>query len=161
MKQDFRKPFIEALTKLAETDDKIVFITCDVGFSFLDPLKEKIGNRFLNLGVTESSSMIIASTLALSGFKVYIYSMINFMLFRPAEMVRNAVVCHNANVKILGVSGSEKYKFLGFSHNLLNDYEDFNFCENIGLDWHHPMDDVDVKKIVWRRKIKKRKKGSP
>ena len=149
MKTDFRKPAVDALIELAKKDDQIVFITCDVGFSFLEPLKEILGKRYLNLGVTECSAMTIASALALSGFKPYIYSMINFMLFRPAEMVRNAVVCHNANVKILGVSGSEKYKFLGFSHNLLHEEEDFDFCDNIGLSWYYPRTEDAARKVIF------------
>ena len=45
-------------------------------------------------------------------------------------MVRNAVCMHNANVKIIGVKGSEKYKFLGFSHNLIVENEDIKALEN-------------------------------
>jgi transketolase len=69
--------------------------------------------------------------MALSGMKPYIYSMANFMVFRPYEMVRNAVCMHKANVKIIGVKGSEKYKFLGFSHNLISDNEDLKILENL------------------------------
>ena len=75
--------------------------------------------------------MIIAAGLALSGFKPYVYSMINFVVFRPYEMVRNAVCLHNANVKIIGVKGSEKYKFLGFSHNLITEDEDIKVLEHL------------------------------
>lgn len=123
-KVDLRRAFVDTLMELAEKDDKIVFIIPDVGFSFIERFKEKYPDRFFNLGVTEQSAMIIAAGMALSGLKPYIYSMINFVAFRPFEMVRNAVAMHKANVKILGVSGSAKYKFLGFSHNLLFEDED-------------------------------------
>ena len=115
--QDSRRIFIETLNELAEHDPTIVVLICDVGFNYLDNPANKF--RVLNLGVTEQSTMIIAAGLALSGLKPYVYSMINFVTFRPYEMVRNAVCMHNANVKIIGVKGSEKYKFLGFSHNLI------------------------------------------
>lgn len=118
---DLRRPFVDELMKLAEKDDKIVFIINDVGFSFIEEFQEKYPDRFYNFGVTEMSTMIIAAGLALQGMKPYVYSMINFVTFRPYEAVRNAVHYHNANVKILGVSGSEKYKFLGFSHNITED----------------------------------------
>ncbi|MDD2913470.1 MAG: hypothetical protein PHH17_02695 [Candidatus Pacebacteria bacterium] len=145
-KEDTRRVFIETLNKLSEKDPNIIVIICDVGFNYLDNPKNKF--KVLNLGVTEQSSMIIASALALSGFKVYIYSMINFVLFRPSEMVRNAVIKHSANVKIIGVKGSEKYKFLGFSHNLLHDREDVDFCKNIGLKWHAPENNKEVEKVI-------------
>lgn len=135
-RQDSRRIFVQKLNELAEKDDKIVVIIPDVGFNYLDDPANKF--KVLNLGVTEQSSMIIAATLALSGFKVFYYSMINFSLFRPWEMVRNAVICHNAPVTIIGVKGSSSYKFLGFSHNLLHDKEDINACDNIGLEWAIP-----------------------
>ncbi len=46
-------------------------------------------------------------------------------------MVRNAVCLHNANVKFIGVKGSEKYKFLGFSHNLIAENEDIKVLEHL------------------------------
>lgn len=144
--QDKRREFVDTLNELAEKDNKIIVIIPDVGFLYLDDPNNKF--KVLNLGVTEASSTIIAAALALSGFKVYLYSMINFVLFRNAEMVRNAIVCHRAPVTILGVKGSDSYKFLGFSHNLLHAKEDFNFCDNIGLTWFNPQSNEDVRRIL-------------
>ncbi len=127
--QDTRRVFIETLNELAEKDPKIIVIICDVGFNYLDDPKNKF--KVINLGVTEMSSMIIAAALALAGFKPYIYSMINFVTLRPFEAVRNAVCLHKANVKIIGVKGSEKYKFLGFSHNLITDEEEINTLKHL------------------------------
>ena len=116
--QDKRREFIDTLIELSEKDDKIVLIIPDVGFNYVEEFSKKFPKRFFNFGVTEQSTVMIATGMALSGLKPYVYSMINFVLFRPAEMVRNGVVCHNANVKLLGVKGSSSYKFLGFSHNI-------------------------------------------
>lgn len=146
--QDTRREFIDALIELAEKDDRVVLIIPDVGFNYIEEFQNKFPERFFNFGVTEQSAMIIAAGLALSGFKPYVYSMINFVLFRPAEMVRNAVVKHNANVKIIGVKGSEKYKFLGFSHNLLHESEDIDFCKNIGLKAYAVSDPKNVKNLI-------------
>lgn len=146
--QDSRRVFIDTLCELAEKDDKVILICCDTGFNYLEKFQEKFPNRFFNFGVTEQSSVIIASALALSGFRPYFYSMIGFVLFRPAEMVRNAVVCHKSSVTLIGVKGSEKYKFLGFSHNLLHDEEDFDFCDNIGLKWKNPRNNDEVRDIL-------------
>ena len=145
---DSRRIFIDTLCTLAGQDDKIILIVPDVGFSYIEKFQQKFPNRFFNFGVTEQSTVLIAAGLALSGFKPYVYSMINFVLFRPAEMVRNGIVKHNANVKLIGVKGSEKYKFLGFSHNLLHEKEDINFCENIGLPWHVPQSGEEIKKAM-------------
>lgn len=147
-KQDTRRTFIETLIELAEKDDKIVLVLMDTGFNYIEKFKEKFPNRCYNLGVTEQSSMIIASALALSGLKPYIYSMIPFVLFRSYEMVRNMVVLHKANVKILGVQGGPSYKMLGFSHNLTHPDEDTKLCENIGLKTYLPKTNEEVRQII-------------
>lgn len=145
---DKRRIFFEELIKLAEKDDKIVLIIADVGFSFTEEFQAKFPTRYFNLGVTEQSIVVIAAAMALDGWKPYVYSMINFVLFRPAEMVRNGVVHHNANVKLMGVKGSEKYKFLGFSHNMSHPTEDIDFCVNIGLDTRVPETEEEVRLAI-------------
>lgn len=145
--QDTRRIFVETLNELAEHDPNIIVIICDVGFNYLDDPKNKF--KVLNLGVTEVSSTIIASALALSGFKPYVYSMINFVTFRPYEAVRNAVCLHNANVKIIGIKGSEGYKFLGFSHNLIAENEEVKILEHLpNLKSFIIEDPEEVKKII-------------
>src|SRR3990167_2806306 len=127
--QDSRRVFVDTLNELGKNDPNIIVIICDVGFNYLDNPNLKF--KVLNLGVTEVSSTIIAATMALSGFKVYLYSMIPFITFRVHEMIRNAICMHKANVKIIGVKGSEKYKFLGFSHNLLWETEELEWLEKL------------------------------
>ncbi len=143
-KQDSRREFVDTLNEL--NDPNIIVIIPDVGFNYLDDPNNKF--KVINLGITEQSSTVIAAALALSGFKVFYYTMINFALFRNAEMVRNMVVCHKAPVTILGIKGGPAYKFLGFSHNLLHEKEDFNFCDNIGLHWANPQNNDEVKQAV-------------
>ena len=141
MSFDNRKIFIDTLLEFAEKDDTICLIVPDVGFSYIEEFQKKFPERFFNFGVTEQSCMIIAAGMALHGMKPYMYSMINFVVFRVYEMVRNAVCMHNANVKILGVKGSEKYKFLGFSHNMLYDNEDIHLLKKLpNMKTHIPKD---------------------
>ena len=143
-----RKIFIETLTELAEHDNKIILIAMDVGFSFIEGFKEKFPDRYFNFGVTEQSTVLVATALALAGFKPYIYSMINFVIFRPYEQVRNGVCYHNANVKLLGVSGSEKYKFLGFSHNITKN-EDVDALKNMpNIESFVPKTEGEVKEVI-------------
>jgi len=147
--EDTRRVFIKTLVELAEKDDKIILIIPDVGFNYIEEFTKRFPDRFFNFGVTEQSVMIIAAGLALSGFKPYVYSMINFVTFRPYEMLRNAVCLHNANVKIIGVKGSEKYKFLGFSHNLIAENEEIEILEHLpNLKSFIVKNPEEVKKII-------------
>src|SRR3990167_5778421 len=119
-----RKPFLETLTKLAESDPTVIFVIGDVGFSFIEQFKEKFPNQFLNTGACEQSMMGVAVGLWRAGMKPYVYTMRNFIALRPYEQVRNDIAYGNANVKLFGVAGSEAYKFLGYSHNVYNTEED-------------------------------------
>lgn len=146
---DSRRVFIETLIELAEEDDKILLVVCDTGFNYISEFQKKFPQRFFNFGVTEQSSCIIAAAMALSGFKPYFYSMIPFVLFRPYEMVRNAICYHNANVKLIGVKGSEKYKMLGLSHNLLGTENEEDLLKNLpNIKRYYPNTIDEVREII-------------
>lgn len=113
-----RKIFLETLTKLAEKDPKVILIIGDVGFSFMDDYMKRFPKQFLNCGIMEQCMMGFAAGLAQAGMKPYVYTMRNFIAFRPYEQVRNDIAFANANVKLFGVSGAAAYKFLGMSHNV-------------------------------------------
>ena len=159
--KDSRRIFIDTLIEFASTDERVILIVPDVGFNYIEEFQKRFPDRYFNFGVTEASTILIAAAMALDGWKPYVYSMINFVLFRPYEMVRNGIVKHKANVKLIGVKGSEGYKFLGFSHNIeefidLRDHgislgiyaEDELFCKTIGLNYSIPKSNEEVKKIV-------------
>jgi transketolase len=142
-----RKVFVETLSELAQNDPKVMLLVMDVGFSYIEDFQKDFPNQYINLGVTEQSATGIAAGMALSGFKPYLYSMVPFVLLRNAEQVRNDIVKHNANVKLIGVKGSEHYKFLGFSHNIDDDRErDLLHALEIPYIWTG--EDVDVKGTV-------------
>ncbi|HXF44403.1 MAG TPA: hypothetical protein VNK70_03000 [Candidatus Paceibacterota bacterium] len=148
---DNRRAFVDTLCELAEKDKEIVFIIPDVGFNYAEKFQRLYPDRFFNFGVTEASSTIIAAAMALSGKKPYLYSMINFVTFRVHEMVRNAICMHKANVKILGVKGSEKYRFLGFSHNLLRENEEIEFLEKLpGMKTYIPKSPEETKEVIFK-----------
>ena len=122
---DSRRIFINTLEEI--NDSKNIVVVCDVGFNYVDNTKLKV----FNFGVTEASSTMISTALGISGYTVWFYSMINFVTFRVHEMIRNGIVQHKADVKIIGVKGSEKFKFLGFSHNLLWEDEEIEWLEKL------------------------------
>ena len=146
--QDSRRIFIDTLIELANSDPTVGLVICDVGFNYAESFEKRFPKRFWNLGTTEFSSMAEVAGMAIEGMKIYIYSMRNFMLLRPLEPLRNCVIKHKANVKIIGVSGSEKFKFLGFSHNLDYENQDVDICKILGLDYKIPKLEEIKKKIV-------------
>jgi transketolase len=148
-----REVFFNTLTKLMEKDSSIVFITGDLGYPFLEPLSKKFPDRVLNIGTMEQTMVGVACGMARAGLKPYVYSTVNFLLFRALEQVRNDVVYQKMNVKLIGISMSG---FLGMSHNLLHKKEDINLCKNIGLKSYTPKL-KEVEKII----IKTYKENKP
>lgn len=154
--RDSRRVFVDTLDELAKKDPNIIVVICDVGFNYLDNPKLKF--RVLNLGVTEPTAAIVSAALALSGYSVWFYSMINFVTFRVHEQIRNAICMHKAGVKIIGVKGSEKYKFLGFSHNLLWESEEIEWLKKLpGMKCYLPKNNAKVRKAI----IKSYKENNP
>jgi transketolase C-terminal domain/subunit len=66
--------------------------------------------------------------------------------------VRNGVSLHGANVKLIGVKGSEKYRFLGFSHNMVFEDEDV-YHLNPYINCFTPSDNEEVRKTLLKTHI--------
>jgi len=140
-----RKAFIETLTELAERDSRVLLVIGDVGFRWIEPYREKFPNQFINVGAMEQTMMGVAAGLSRVGWKPYVYTMINFIVFRPYEQVRNDLAYGNANVKLFGVEGSEAYKFLGHSHNIYAD-EDKRLLEHLpNMQTYFPVKESQVR----------------
>jgi len=116
-----RVTFVKTLIELAEKDDKIYLLCADLGFGLFDEFIKKFPSRFINCGIAEQNMMGIAAGLALSGKKVYAYSIIPFVTFRCLEQIRNDICYQKLDVKIVGVGSGFTYGSLGFSHQALED----------------------------------------
>ena len=51
-------------------------------------LSKKYPERFINVGVAESSMISMCAGLAMRGYKPFAYTIASFAIFRPFEMVR-------------------------------------------------------------------------
>ena len=100
-----RNAFLETLLELAEQDERIVFITGDLGYGVVEQFRERRPKQFLNVGVAEQNMTGVAAGMAMSGKVVFTYSIANFPTLRCLEHVRNDVCYHDANVKIVSVGG--------------------------------------------------------
>ena len=116
-----RNTFINYLTECAETNDKIILIVGDLGYSVVEDFQRKFPNRFFNAGICEQSMASMAAGLASEGYHVFIYSIANFPTFRCAEQLRNDVGYHNNSVTVVSVGGGLSYGNLGYSHHAIQD----------------------------------------
>jgi transketolase len=111
-----RDAFIQKLTELAKSDDRVALLTGDLGFGVLDDFARSFPNQYVNAGVAEQNMTALAAGMALTGWKTYTYSIANFTTLRCLEQIRNDICYHCADVKIISVGGGFSYGQLGMSH---------------------------------------------
>jgi transketolase len=116
-----RNAFCNALTAQAGDPDW-VFLTGDLGFKALEPLRSAMGARFINAGVAEQNMVSVAAGLAKTGFTAWAYSIAPFIYARPFEQIRNDVCLHNLPVRLVGNGGGYAYGVMGGTHHALEDY---------------------------------------
>lgn len=116
-----RDALVNALMRYAD-DPSFVFLTGDLGFGALEPLREAMGDRFINAGVAEQNMVGVAAGLAKSGMKVAVYSIAPFLYARAFEQIRNDVCFHNLPVLLIGNGGGYGYGVMGPTHHALEDY---------------------------------------
>jgi transketolase len=116
-----RNAFLQELFEIAKQDDRIVFMTGDLGFGVVTPFMEQLPKQFVNAGVAEQNMTGMAAGMALSGKIVFTYSIGNFPTMRCLEHIRNDVCYHNANVKIVTVGGGFAYGAMGATHHAIED----------------------------------------
>jgi transketolase len=116
-----RNAFLETLLELAEQDERIVFVTGDLGYGVVEQFRDELPKQFLNAGVAEQNMTGVAAGMAMSGKIVFTYSIANFPTLRCLEHVRNDVCYHDANVKIVSVGGGLSYGALSVTHHAVED----------------------------------------
>ena len=117
-----RDAFISELLRVAETNEKIVLVVGDLGYSVVEAFEKRFPDRFFNAGVAEQAMIGLAAGMASEGKHVFVYSIGNFPTFRPAEQIRNDIDYHNLPVTIVAVGGGMAYGNLGYSHHAVQDF---------------------------------------
>lgn len=116
-----RKAFCEGLLR-EHSREELVFLTGDLGFQALEPLRSSLGKRFLNAGVAEQNMVSVSAGLARQGFRPWLYSISPFLYARAFEQIRNDVCLHQLPVVLVGNGGGYGYGVMGSTHHALEDY---------------------------------------
>jgi len=116
-----RNAFCAAMVAVAERPE-VVFLTGDLGFMALEPLRDALGRRFINAGVAEQNMVGVAAGLARAGWRPWAYSIAPFIYARPYEQLRNDVAMHALPVTLVGNGGGYGYGVMGATHHALEDY---------------------------------------
>lgn len=143
---DLRKQFFKTILEIARTDKKVMVLTGDLGFSFVDEFQKELPEQFINCGIAEQNLIGVASGLAMGGFKPYCYSGAIFLLMRAYEQIRDNVCYQNLNVKLIGTGASG---FLGFTHNLKGSENEEDLLKNLpNIKRFYPQDEAEADRII-------------
>jgi transketolase len=114
----------------------------------VEEFRDKFPKQFVNVGVSESNMMGLATGLALSGKIVFVYSIASFTTLTPFESIRNDIASHNVSVVIVGSGAGLSYSDAGPSHHTIEDIAILNTIPNISI--LAPADPIEAK---WATKI--------
>lgn len=128
-----RNHMIDRILDWAHTDDRVVFLTGDLGFSVVEPLADQLGDRFINVGVAEANMVGMALGLAQSGMRPVVYTIAPFLYARALEQIRNDISQHKANVMMVGVGAGAMYGLAGPSHLALDDAHIISAMPNVNV----------------------------
>ena len=116
-----RAEFLAELFRIAEIDERLVFMTADLGFGVVEKFAERFPDRFVNVGVAEQAMVASATGLAEAGMIPYCYSIATFTSLRALEFTRNGPIAHGLPVKVVGVGAGMDYGFDGLTHFAIDD----------------------------------------
>jgi len=147
-KPNYKKDIIDAIIPYAKKDKSIILLVCDMGFGAIDKFAKEFPDRIFNMGIMEQGTVGIAAGMAMTGLKPIVYSIVNFIVFRALEQVRNDVLLQHLNVKFIATGAENYFNFLGQSHCCSKD--DIKLLQLMNMRVFDPYENpsVDFKKMI-------------
>ncbi len=112
-----RDAVIDTICAAARKDRDILFISADLGAAALDAFRADLPDQFIHAGISEQNMVDLASGLALSGKKVFLYAMAPFITARCYEQVKCVIASMNLPVTLIAVGVG-----LGYDHATLTHF---------------------------------------
>ena len=131
---------------------KIWLIVGDLGYGMFDKIRDDFPERYLNTGAAEQAMMGIACGLAFEGKIPFVYTIPNFLIYRPFEWVRNYIDHEKCPVKLISGGQGKDYLEDGYTHQA----EDMKYVmgnfPNIRQHWVKDKEEVPslLKKVIKR-----------
>ena len=112
-KIDYRNAFFDEFVKIALKDQNIILLTADTDAKYLKKFKNQCPERFINTGVAEQETINLAAGLALSGKKVFIYSLLPFITMRCYEQIKINICSMKLPITIIGLGTGLSFSYYG------------------------------------------------
>jgi len=152
---NYRKIIIDQLVPYFRKDERYHLLVGDMGFGAIDKMHDEMPERITNCGVAEQGMVGIAAGMALAGMRPVVYSIVNFLVYRALEQIRNDVVLQELPVKFIATGCDDYFRFLGDCHCCGKD--DIKLIDMIGMKVYDPYYDADRFDILIDKFIKSKK----
>ncbi|HOO78373.1 MAG TPA: transketolase C-terminal domain-containing protein [bacterium] len=116
-----RQGFIRTVMDLAAEREDVYLVTADTGFTILERFRERYPDRYLNVGIAEAAMVGVAAGLALSGKRVFCYTIVPFATMRCFEQIRVDLCYQKLPVALVGVGQGLTYGTAGATHHAIED----------------------------------------
>jgi len=116
-----RDAFFSELYDLFRHDQRVVFLTGDLGYKLFDQLREHDPARVINCGIREAGMIGYAAGLAKTGLLPFVYSITPFATLRCLEQIKIDLCYNRATAVVVGVGGGFAYGPNGPTHHGIDD----------------------------------------
>ncbi|MFA6547757.1 MAG: transketolase C-terminal domain-containing protein [Candidatus Magasanikbacteria bacterium] len=116
-----RNTVINNIFEEAKKNPNIILLIGDLGYSVVENFQRELPKQFINVGIAEQNMIGLAAGLALSGKKVFVYSIVPFVTLRCLEQIKVDVCYQNLDVTIIGVGAGYTYGSAGVTHHAIED----------------------------------------
>ena len=141
-----RDAFFAELLDLYKADQRVVFLTGDLGYKLFDRLVEADPDRVMNVGLREAGMVGVASGLAHAGMLPFVYSITPFVTLRCLEQVKLDFCYNQVRAVLVGVGGGYSYGANGPTHHGVDDIGVLSCLP--GLRVWTPADPMEVRACV-------------
>jgi transketolase len=118
---DMRDAFFEELYSIAEKDKDVMLLVGDQNAMSFKKFYEKIPNQIINAGISEQNLIGVSAGLSLSGKKVFVHAISNFLTLRCYEQINFDLGLMNLPVTLVGVGSGFSYGDEGATHHSTQD----------------------------------------
>jgi transketolase len=128
-----RTTFATCLTEAAQSDERIILLSGDHGYSLFDQFRQICPQQYINAGVAEQNMIGVAAGLAKSGFKPIVYGLSAFIPIRVLEQIKLDICYQQLPVILIGDGAGVVYSSLGSSHQSTEDIAALRSVPNISI----------------------------